>query len=265
MIRVLLLAALGGLLPAVSGSPVQSEAYNAFYNLDYDRALALFERETTQAPAKPGGLEPSRPRPAPPPSFPRRRHVLRPRLQQRIPPQAPQTRDAPGRGEALSSRPSSGPWPLPGSVLKVRKDDPTALCMPSASPTPTARKYHLLVRKANFDALRDGNRSRSQHNRLRQIDPEPPGRPPDSRHARVHRQQTLAACPIHGRDGGLLRQPRARRSDCSKSRSAAGRRPASKPGSLLALTFHREKQPDRALPLIRELSNRFPPQLPLPG
>jgi tetratricopeptide (TPR) repeat protein len=255
MIRVLLLAALGGLLPAAAEVPVQSEAYNAFYSLDYDRALALFERETTQAPHNPEAWN----------------HLAHGLLHRRLFLSGGMSSELVSSNESLLKRPRLAMPPaeekrfidaversmaLCRQRLKVTRDDRTALYALGVAHAHRA-KYHLLVRKANFDALRDGNRSRSQHNRLRQIDP---AHPDALLIPGMHEYIASKLSPFVRFMAAMagLSGNRERAIGLLEESVRRGQKTGVEARLLLALTFHREKQPDRALPLMRDLSTAFP-------
>jgi tetratricopeptide (TPR) repeat protein len=254
-VRVLLLFVLGGLLPAPADVPVQSEAYNAFYSLDYDRALALFERETTRDPQNPEAWN----------------HLAHCLLHRRLFLSGGMSSELVSSNDSLLKRPKLEMPPdeekrfieaversmaLCRQRLKVRKDDPGALYALGVAHAHRA-KYHLLVRKAHFDALRDGNRSRGHHNRLRQVDPAHPDallipgmhEYIASKLSPIVRFMAAMAGVSGNRDRaiGLLEESVRR-----------GQKTGVEARLLLALTFHREKQPDRALPLMRDLSTAFP-------
>jgi tetratricopeptide (TPR) repeat protein len=254
-IRVPLLLVLGGLLPAPAEVPVQSEAYSAFYSLDYDRALALFERETTQNPQNPEAWN----------------HLAHGLLHRRLFLSGGMSSELVSSNESLLKRPKLAMPPdeekrfieaversmaLCRERLKVRKDDPGALYALGVAHAHRA-KYHLLVRKAHFDALRDGNRSRTQHNRLRQVDPaHPDALLIPGMHEYIASKlspfvRLLAA--MAGVSGN-----RDRAISLLEESVRRGQKTGVEARLLLALTFHREKQPDRALPLMRDLSTAFP-------
>ncbi|HRJ19032.1 MAG TPA: tetratricopeptide repeat protein [Bryobacteraceae bacterium] len=254
-IRVLLLLALGGPLPTAAEVPIQSEAYSAFYNLDYDRALALFERETTQNPQDPEAWN----------------HLAHGLLHRRLFLAGGMSSELVSSNESLLKRPKLDMPPdeekrfieaversmdLCRRRLKVRKDDPVALYALGVAHAHRA-KYHLLVRKAHFDALRDGNRSRGHHNRLRQVDP---AHPDALLIPGMHEYIASKLSPfvrfmaaMAGFSGNRERAIRLLEESVRR-----GRKTGVEARLLLALTFHREKLPHRALPLMRDLSTAFP-------
>jgi tetratricopeptide (TPR) repeat protein len=235
--------------------PGLSAGYTAFYNLDFDRAIALFERETETNPASPEAWN----------------HLAHGILHRRLYLSGAMASDLIGSSNAFLRRPRiempaaeekrfldalQRSLELSNRRLAVRKDDPVALYALGVAHAHRG-KYHLLVRKARFDALRDANRSRGFHNRLRKTEPENPDAlliPGMHEYIASHlsplvRLMAAMAGFSGNRERGIALIEEAAR---------GGRKTAVEARLLLALTYNREKQPERALPLMRELSTAFP-------
>lgn len=234
--------------------PEQSAGYAAFYNLDFDRAIALFERETETNAASPEAWN----------------HLAHGILHRRLYLSGAMASDLVGSSNAFLRRPRvempadeekrfldaiHRSIDLSNRRLAVRKDDPVALYALGVAHAHRG-KYELLCRKARFDALRDANRSRGFHNRLRQVDPaNPDALLIPGMHEYIASQlpalvRFLAAMTgfSGNRERGIAMMEEAAR---------RGRKTAVEARLLLALTYNREKQPQRALPLMRELSSAF--------
>lgn len=235
--------------------PEQSGGYTAFYNLDFDRAIALFERETETNPASPEAWN----------------HLAHGLLHRRLYLSGAMASELAGASNAFLRRPRvempaaeekrfldaiHRSLDLSHRRLAVRKDDPLALYALGVAHAHRG-KFHLLCRKAWFDALREANRSRSFHNRLRLVDPANP----DAllvlgMHEYIASQispwvrwmAAMAGFSGNRERGIAMMEDAVRR----------GRKTAVEARLLLALTYNREKQPERALPLMRELSAAFP-------
>ncbi len=249
---LLLLAA--GTAPGAAVPP-QSDGYTAFYNLDYDRALALFEREIERDPQNPEAWN----------------HLAHALLHRRLFLEGAMSSELVGssnsflRREKLSMPEAEEKRFLEAveksiaiceQKLQVRQEDPIALYAAGVAYAHRG-KYHLLVRKAYFDALRDANRSRGFHNRLRKAEPSNPDAlliPGMHEYIAGNLSffiRMLAAMTgfSGNRDRGIAMIEEAAR---------RGRKTGVEARLLLALTYNREKKPDKALPLMRELSEAFP-------
>jgi tetratricopeptide (TPR) repeat protein len=240
---------------AFAGVPEQSEGYTAFYNLDYDRALALFERETVQNPRNPEAWN----------------HVAHALLHRRLFLAGAMSSDLVGSSNSFLRRPKlempedeekrfleavERSIRLCEERLDVRKDDPAALYALGVAHAHRG-KYHLLVRKAYFDALRDANRSRSHHNRLRKADPNHPDAlliPGMHEYIAGNLSPLVRALAAMAGFSGN----RQRGIELMEQAVKRGQKTGVEARLLLALTYNREKKPERALPLIRELSAAFP-------
>lgn len=235
--------------------PKVSPGYNAFYNLEFDRAVALFERETEANPTSPEAWN----------------HLAHSIFHRRLYLSGAMASDLVGASNAFLRRPRiempadeekrflaaiQRSIELSSQRLAARKDDPVALYALGVAHAHRG-KYHLLFRKAWFDALREANRSRGYHNRLRQVEPENPDAlliPGMHEYIASHlsplvRWMAAMAGLSGNRERGIgMVEEAARR----------GQKTGVEARLLLALTFNREKQPERALPLMRELSQAFP-------
>lgn len=249
---ILLLAAAAALAAAV---PPQSDGYTAFYNLDYDLAVARFEREVEQQPANPEAWN----------------HLAHALLHRRLFTSGAMSSDLIGSSNLFLRRarvelPEAEQRRFLEAVdksielceerLNRRKDDPAALYAQGVAYAHRG-KYHLLVRKANFDALRDANRSRSLHNRLRQVEPDnPDALLIPGMHEYIASQLSPFVRLIAAMAGFSGNKERALKMLDEAARR--GNKTGVEARLLLALVYNREKQPARALPLMRELSQAFP-------
>lgn len=235
--------------------PPQTEGYTAFYNLDFDRAIALFERETETNPASPEAWN----------------HLAHALLHRRLYLSGAMASDLVGSTNAFLRRPRlempaeeekrflgavQRSIELAARRLEVRKTDPVALYALGVAHAHRG-KYHLLCRKAWFDALRDANRSRSFHNRLRQADP---GNPDALLIPGMHEYIASNLSPLVRLLAAMtgFSGNRERGIAMVEEASRRGQKTGVEARLLLALVYNREKQPRRALPPMRELSEAFP-------
>lgn len=235
--------------------PTQSEGYTAFYNLEFDRAIALFEREIEVNPANPEAWN----------------HLAHALLHRRLYLAGAMASDLAGSSNAFLRRPRLEMPPeeekrflqavhrsieLATRRLEACKTDPAALYALGVAHAHRG-KYHLLVRKAWFDALRDANRSRSFHNRLRQVDPDnPDALLIPGMHEYIAGNLTPLVRLMAAMTG--FTGNRERGIAMMEEASRRGRKTGVEARLLLALIYNREKQPQRGLPLMQELSAAFP-------
>lgn len=235
--------------------PPQSDGYTAFYNLDYDRALALFERETGQDPQNPEAWN----------------HLAHALLHRRLFLEGAMSSELVGSSNSFLRRqklnmPEDEEKRFLEAVeksiaiceqrLEIRREDPIALYAAGVAYAHRG-KYHLLVRKAYLDALRDANRSRGFHNRLRKADPSnPDALLIPGMHEYIAGNLSFFVRMLAAMTG--FSGNRERGIAMVAEAAQRGRKTGVEARLLLALIYNREKKPDKALPLMRELSEAFP-------
>lgn len=251
----LLVCVLAAAVSARAEIPAQSPGYTAFYNLEFDRAVALFERAAEADPANPEAWN----------------HLAHGLLHRRLFLAGAMASEMAGASNAFLKAPRlSMPAEeekrfleaversisLSRKRLEADKDDPGALYAIGVAHAHRG-KYHLLVRKAWFDALKDANRSRSYHNRLRQA---APGNPDALLIPGMHEYIASHLSPLVRLMAAMAGFSGNRERGIAMVEEAARRgvKTGVEARLLLALVYAREKQAERALPLMRELSAAFP-------
>lgn len=253
--RIPVLSFFAILAPAFAAIPAQSDGYAAFYNLDYDRALALFERETGQDPQNPEAWN----------------HLAHALLHRRLFLEGAMSSELVGSSNSFLRRqklnmPETEEKRFLEAVeksiaiceqrLEIRREDPIALYAAGVAYAHRG-KYHLLVRKAHFDALRDANRSRGFHNRLRKADPSnPDALLIPGMHEYIAGNLSFFVRMLAAMTG--FSGNRERGIAMIEEASKRGKKTGVEARLLLALTYNREQKPKKALPLMRELSEAFP-------
>lgn len=235
--------------------PRQSEAYDSFYNLDYDKALALFEKEARERPQSAeawnqvaqtvlhrrlylaGALESD-------PlgrsnSFLRRPRVEMPAEEQR------KLHEALDRSMSISK-----------ARLGENSRDPEALYALGVAHVHLGN-FRFLCEKAWYAALREANYSRNLHNLLRKVD----ASNPDAllipgMHEYISGSLPLIVRVVASMTG--IRGDRAKGISLLEQAVKTGRRTAVEARVMLALVYSREQQYDKAAALMRELSQAFP-------
>jgi tetratricopeptide (TPR) repeat protein len=240
---------------ALAAIPPQSDGFSAFYNLDYDRALAIFDSAVRGNPDDPEGWN----------------HLAQTILYRRLYLDGALTSDLVGHSNAFLRRPKVVMPPeeeksFLGAIdqavqlgaRRLQKNPRDAEALYALGVANANRAYFdLLVKKSWFDALRDSNRGAAFHNRLRRL------RPGDPDALLVPGMQAYAAgclplwvrllvsmAGIRGsREEGLTMVERAARE---------GRKTGVEATILLAVLYNREGRPADAAALMRELSEAFP-------
>jgi len=242
-------------VPLSAQSPVVEEAFNDFYNLDYDQAIALFEKAIAQNPSVPdlhnhlaqtlifremfrnGALESElvsgnnsflrRPKLNPPPE-------LEKRILDEI-------------AKAMS---------LAGDRLKANPND-TAGMYAEGIAYGLRSNYFWVVKKAWHDSLRDANSARKLHNRISELEPNNV----DARLVQGLHDYIVGSLPwaykmlgfmvgMHGdKDKGIRTvQDVARNGKLNKVDAEI----------LLCALYRRENLSKQAVPLVQELIRRYP-------
>lgn len=240
---------------AFAAVPAQSEGFQAMYNLDYERALSFFESGVRAHPDDPE----------------RWNHLGQALLHRALYRGGALDSDIFTMNESFLKRPAV-PMPpadekrfveaistsLRLTQMRLRKDprDRVALYAEGVGYAHRAQ-YFLLVKKANLDALRDGTRSRKAHNRLLELD----STMADAKLIPGMHEYVMGNLPrwvkalifLAGFSGdkwkgiGYI-------TDAVKH----GQKTGVEARVLLSLIYSREKQPDKGLPLVKELIEAFP-------
>jgi tetratricopeptide (TPR) repeat protein len=142
--------------------------------------------------------------------------------------------------------------------MRLRKDprDRVALYAEGVAYAHRAQ-YFLLVKKANLDALRDGTRSRKAHNRLLELDSTMADAkliPGMHEYVMGNLPKWVKALIFLAGFGGDKWKGIGYITDAVKS----GQKTGVEARVLLSLIYSREKQPDKGLPLVKELIEAFP-------
>jgi tetratricopeptide (TPR) repeat protein len=233
----------------------QSEGFEAFYNLEYDRALAIFERNVAREPRNPEAWN----------------HLAQAILYRALYRAGSLEGYLVGRSNAFLARPRATMAPedekrfqeaiarslsLCEERLKANRADKQALYAAGVAYAHRAQ-YQFLIRKAYMDALRDGTRSRKQHAHLRQIDPDNP----DAQLIAGMHEYVTGSLPGWVRAFAFLAGFRgSREAGIAMMEKAAreGQKTGVEARGLLALVYARESAPEKGVPLLAELVAAFP-------
>lgn len=235
--------------------PVQSEAFRAFYNLDYDRAISMFEEAARRSPNDPDALN----------------HLAQGLLYRALYKGGALESGVFTMGNSFLRRPQVKMPPvdekrfvsaittslrLTQQRLDKDKSDRAALYAQGVAYAHRAQ-FFLFIKKANLDALRDGTRSRKSHNRLLEVD----GGHVDAKLIPGMHEYVVGSLPAWVK---MLIFLAGFAGDKQKgiAHIEAAAREGQKTGVearvLLSLVYSREKQPAKALPLVAELVEAFP-------
>ncbi len=252
--RAALLFVFAALLPAAAEDPA-AEGFDHLFNLEYDEALAVFQRLAAQEPDNPeyqndiaatllyrelfraGALESELVSGTNP-------FLRRPKMQ---PP--PEVREAFQRAVARSLE-------LTGERLERNRDDVEALYFRGTALAVQAN-WDFLVRKAWLDALRAATQSRKLHQRILRLDPDNvdamliPG---------IH-EYVVGSLPWYWKLLGCLagfRGNKAKGIQMIERVAREGDRQRDNARFLLAAVYRRERRPQDAIPLLEDLIRDFP-------
>ncbi|HYL34510.1 MAG TPA: tetratricopeptide repeat protein [Bryobacteraceae bacterium] len=232
-----------------------SEAYDHFYNLEYDDAVADFTADTEQHPDDPGAWN----------------HLAQAILYQAM-----------YRSGALESELVSGSNPflrrtkvritaaehqrfddaigaalrLAQAQLQTDPDDPRAIYAQGVAYGLRAN-YNFLVRKAWLDALHDATDARKAHNRLCELEPDNV----DARLIPGVYDYVAGSLPFGYRILGFLAGYHGDRDRGIRTLESVARQGASNRTDaqvLLAAIYRREHRPKDAVPLVADLIAQFP-------
>lgn len=140
--------------------------------------------------------------------------------------------------------------------LKTNADDTAALYAMGIA-TALRGNYHFLVTKAWLDALKEITSARKMHNRITEIDPANI----DARLLQGMHDYVVGSLPWHYRVVGFLTGFRGNRDEgiqTVKLVAEKGTRNAVDARIFLSAIYRREHRPGDAVPLVQDLSKRFP-------
>lgn len=240
---------------AAAAVPPQTEAFQAFYNLDYEKAIELFERETRDHPDSPDAWN----------------HLAQGILYRRLFLEGALQSESVGRSNSFLKQPKvelpaeeesrflaalQRSMELAGKRIAKDSRDAGALYALGVAHAHKGN-YNLLCKKAYFDALREANRSRNLHNRLRLVDP---GNPDaflvPAMHDYISGSLPLMVRLLAAMTG--LSGDKKRGIALMERASREGRRTGVEARVLLAVIYNREGRSIEAVPVMRELSAAFP-------
>ena len=243
------------LLPVAGAIPLLPEGFQALYNLDYARAIALFEEETAQRPDDPeawnhlaqailhralfdaGAFDSA--------AFASGNSFLRrPKVPMR-PEDLARFQDAISRSLALCEE-------------RLKRNGRDAACL-YASGVAHGHKAQLAmwVRKAWFEALREGTKSRAAHEQLLRVAPDLA----DARLIPGLHEYIAGSLPWYIKGLAFLagfRGSRQHGMEQMERAVAEGKKTAVEARVMLAVVYRREKQFPKAAALMRELTEAFP-------
>lgn len=245
------------LLPvlAVAAVPPQAEPFSALYNLDYARAMAMFKKATEAQPANPEAWN----------------HLAQAILHRRLFLEGVWQSDLVGRTNPFLRRPKVAmpadeqkrflaaierAMQLSRERMARDPDDPVALYALGISHAHRGN-FRFLIQKSYFDALRDATRSRNLHNRLRHLDP----KHPDALLVPGMHEYINGSLPALVRVLASMTGFRGNKKEGIRLVERAvreGRKTAVEARVMLSIVYAREDQHERAIPLLRELSQAFP-------
>lgn len=250
LIAVLLLTPL---LPAAV--PPQSDAFNAFYNLDYDKALSLFAQATKDDPSSPDAWN----------------QLAQGILYRRLYLAGSLQSELVGKSNSFLRRPKVEMPPEEERRFLEANERAIRICLDRLGENPNDAgalyalgvahahrgNFRFLCQKAYIDALRDATRSRNMHSRLQKVH----GGNPDAMLIPAMHDYISGSLPLMvrifasmagfrgDRERGIVNVERAVR---------AGKRTGVEARVLLSIIYNREGKPEKAVPLMAELSEAFP-------
>jgi len=235
--------------------PLIQKGFDHFYNLEYDEAIAIFRQYVERHPEEPGGYN----------------HLAQSILyREMFRTGALETELVSGNNPFLR-RPKMNPTPedqkqfdeairrsmeLSQARLEKNPRDTRALYTLGVAHGLRAN-YNFLVRKAWREALRDATAARKLHNQVTELDPSFT----DARLVQGVHEYVVGSLPWHWRVLGFLIGFRGNKQEGIRIlHEVAERGQVNKLDAkvLLSAIYRRERQPERAVPLIQELMASFP-------
>lgn len=242
-------------LPAWAVLPPLPEGFQALYSLDYGRAIEIFEHETAARPDDPEAWN----------------HLAQALLHRALFAAGALDSSAFGAGNPFLRRPKV---PMaPGDLERFRsaiarslalcaerlaRDPADSACLYAAGVAHAHQaQLAMWVKKAWFEALREGSKARESHEKLAKLDPSMA----DARLIPGLHEYIAGSLPWYVRGFAFLAGFRGdRRHGIEQMEMAVrdGRRTAVEARVLLAVVLGRERQWDRAAVLMGELAAAFP-------
>jgi len=240
---------------ALAQDAPMSRGFQYFYNLQYDQAIAEFTRETLERPNEASGFN----------------HLAQATLYRDMFRAGALESELVTGADAFVRRPKVNASPedqrrfgqaiarameLSQARLKENPRDTQALYELGVSYGLRAN-YGFLVRKTWRDSLRDATSARKCHNRVTELDP----RFVDARMVQGLHDYIVGSLPLYWRMLGFLigyhgnREEGVRTLELVARQGTINRLDAE---VLLCAVYRRERNPQRAIPLIEDLIRRFP-------
>jgi tetratricopeptide (TPR) repeat protein len=245
--------ALALLLAAVPGS--LPKGFNHFYNLEYDAAIHEFERAVEENPEDPAAHN----------------HLAQAVLYREMLRAGALESELVSRSNAFLRRENMQPpaaavtlfdyhvsrsMELAQARLKTDPKDSEAMYALGVAHGLRAN-FNFLVRKAWMDSLRDATAARKLHNKVSALEPDNI----DARLVEGVHDYVVGSLPWHYKILGFLGGFRGDREEGIRTLELVAQKGENNKYDaqvLLAAVYRREKQPDKALPLLKELIARFP-------
>jgi hypothetical protein len=242
-------------LPALASIPPQSEGYSALYNLEHDRAIRLFEKETGKSPASADAWNQLAH------ALLHRRLYLSGAMERRLP--------AKSDGSVKGMRPEMPAdeerrfleavrkgMELSEGSLKADSGDQAALYAAGVAHAHLAQ-YQYMLKHDYVDALKSSNRSDQFHRRLRSVNPQHP----DAVLIPGMHEYIAGSVPFYLRwlsSLAGLKGDKGTGLEMVELAARQGRRTAVEARVMLAILYHRERRYGDAAALMKELSVAFP-------
>ncbi|MEZ5355788.1 MAG: tetratricopeptide repeat protein [Bryobacteraceae bacterium] len=254
---VLVFALLVSALAALSPPPADSaaEAFDHFYNLEFDSALRIFREMARAHPADPQW----------------RNHVAQTILYREMHRAGALETELVTGGNAFLRREKMNPSPADVAEFESAIAASVRLCQERLAKDPDDKwalyyegvahglraNYDFLVRKAWTDALRQATESRKLHDRVTALDPDFV----DARLTQGAHDYIVGSLPWHYRLLGFVvgfRGDKERGIETLRQVRAFGKRNADDAAILLATIYRREKRPADAVPILKQLLAKYP-------
>lgn len=250
-----LLCLFAGALPGAAGTSLEERGLDHFYNLEFDQAIAAFEKATAAEPESPDHYN----------------HLAQSILFREMLKAGALESELVSGGNAFLRREKMNPTPED----QRRFDECIAKAMTLAQATLSAHpgnipalyslgisyglraNYNFLVRKSWMDALRDATQSSKFHRRITEIDPGFT----DALLVQGTHEYILGNLPWHYKIMGFLigfRGDREHGIRTLEEVAAKGKRTRDDAAILLAVIYRRERRFARAIGLLERLIPRYP-------
>lgn len=249
-----LLAPLLLLIASAPQAPL-SKGLEHFYNLEYEEAIAEFRKEIASQPKEADGYN----------------HLAMAILYREMFRTGALETELVSGGNPFLRRPKMNPSPeqereffssiqkaMEISQSRMQKNPRDAHAAYTLGVAHGLRaNYNFLVRKAYIDSLRDATAARRLHNKVTELEPDNY----DARLVQGLHDYVVGSLPWHLRTLGFLvgfRGDKARGIQTLEEVSRKGRLNAVDAEVLLCAIYRREREPDKAVPLLQSLIQRFP-------